>query len=163
MNIIVAINKDWGIGYRGKQTIIIPEDRNYFREVTDGGIVVMGRKTFEILGKPLSNRKNIVLTNNKDFKMRGVTVVHSIGHAFEKIPPNSSHKVYIIGGAEVYSQFLPWCSYVYVTRTDIDTESDRYFQNLDISTEWELIHKGTIMQFEDIQYSFDLYRSTALD
>ena len=163
MNIIVAVNNDWGIGYKGKQTIVIPEDRNYFREVTDGGIVVMGRKTFESLGKPLTNRKNIVLTNNSEYKVRGVTVAHSIGQAFEKIPQNSSHKVYIIGGAEVYNQFLPWCSYIYVTKTNIETESDRYFQNLDISTEWELIHKGNVMFYEDIQYSFDLYRSTALD
>ena len=163
MNIIVAVNKDWGIGYKGKQTIVIPEDRKYFREVTDGGIVVMGRKTFENLGKPLPNRKNIVLTKNRDFKVRGVTVAHSIGNVFEKVPQNSSHKIYIIGGAEVYNQFLPWCSYTYVTKTDIETESDRFFQDLDASTEWELIHKGDLMQFEDIQYSFDLYRSTALD
>ena len=163
MNIIVAVNKDWGIGYRGKQTIVLPEDRKYFREVTDGGIVIMGRKTFENLGKPLPNRKNIVLTNNRDFKVKGATVAYSIGQAFEKIPPNSSHKVYIIGGAEVYNQFLPWCSYVYVTKTDIEAESDRYFQNLDISTEWELIHKGDPMWSGDIQYKFDLYRSAALD
>jgi len=162
MNIIVAVNKDWGIGYKGKQTVIIPEDRNYFREVTDGGIVIAGRKTFEKIGKPLPNRKNIVLTNNRDFNVRGVTVAHSIGQALEKIKPNSSHKVFIIGGAEVYNQFLPWCSYVYVTKIEAISDADRYFPDLDKLSDWELMHQGDIRQSNNIWFSFDLYRSKLL-
>ena len=85
MNIVVAVNNDWGIGYKGKQTIVIPEDREYFREITNGGVVIAGRKTYEAIGKPLANRKNIVLTNNKNFKAPGVTVAHSINEALEII------------------------------------------------------------------------------
>jgi len=162
MNIIVAVNKDWGIGYKGEQTITIPEDRQYFKEITSGGIVIIGRKTFESIGKPLKQRKNIVLTNKRDFKIPGVTVVHSMNEALQKIPPNSSHKVFVIGGAEVYAQFLPWCSYVYVTKIDIETPSDRYFQDLDKLPDWDLMHKGDIIKHNDICFSFDLYRSTIL-
>ena len=162
MNIIVSVNKDWGIGFGGEQTIIIPEDRQYFKEITSGGIVIVGRKTFESIGKPLKNRKNIVLTNKRDFNARGITVAHSMNEAFEKIPQNSSHKVFIIGGAEVYAQFLPWCSYVYITKIDIATPSDRYFTNLDKLPDWELMHKGNIIKYNDICFSFDLYRSTIL-
>ena len=162
MNIIVAVNSDWGIGYKGAQSVIVPEDRQYFNEVTDGGIVIVGRKTFESMGKPLPNRKNIVLTNNRDFKVRGVTVAHSFDRALEKIPANSGHKVFVIGGAEVYHLFLPWCAYVYVTKFNIAPVSDRFFPNLDSSPDWELIHPGDINQSGDIQYSFDLYRSSLL-
>ena len=162
MNIIVAVNKDWGIGYNGEQSIVIPEDRLYFKEVTSGGIIIVGRKTFESIGKPLKHRKNIVLTNNRDFKARGVTVAHSMNEALERVLPNNSHKVFIIGGAEVYAQFLPWCSYVYVTKIDIETPSDRYFPNLDKLPDWELMHKGDMIRSNDLFFSFDLYRSIML-
>ena len=102
------------------------------------------------------------MTNNREFKARGVTVAHSIGQALEKIPPNSNHKVYIIGGADVFNQFLPWCLYVYVTRFDIITKSDRYFPNLDRLPDWELMHPGDVMESSGVFYSFDLYRSVAL-
>ena len=163
MNIIVAVDKNWGIGYLGKQTIVIPEDREFFREITDGGIVILGRKTYESIGKPLPNRKNIVLTGNKNFKAHGVTVAHSMSQALEKISPNISHKLYIIGGADVYAQFLPWCAYVYVTKIDADTQNDRFFPNLDIISDWELIHMGEQNKSGDIYYSFDLYRSKMLN
>ena len=159
MNIIVAVNKDWGIGYKGEQTVVIPEDRLFFREITDGGIVIVGRKTFESISKPLTNRKNIVLTNNREFKARGVTVVHSMSQAIEKIPPNSNHKVFVIGGGEVFNQFLPWCLYAYVTRFNVVTESDRFFPNLDKTHGWELMHKGDVLESSGVFYSFDLYRS----
>ena len=162
MNMIVAVNKDWGIGYKGAQTVVIPDDRLYFREITEGGIVIVGRKTFESMGKPLPNRKNIVLTNNREYKARGATVVHSMGQALDKVPHNSNHKVFVIGGADVFSQFLPWCLYVYVTRFDIITESDRFFPNLDKIPGWELMHKGDVMESNGIFYSFDLYRSIAM-
>ena len=162
MNIIVAVNNNWGIGYKGEQTIVIPEDREYFREITDGGIVIIGRKTFESMGKPLPNRKNIVLTNNKDYTAHGVTVVHSIGQALEKIPINGSHKVFVIGGAEIYAQFLPWCYYAYVTKLDVETPSDRFFPNLDESPAWEIMHMGDLLKSNDVQYSFDLYRSNIM-
>ena len=162
MNIIVAANKDWGIGYNGEQTVIIPEDREYFREITDGGIVIVGRKTFESMGKPLPNRRNIVLTNKRDYQARGVTVAHSMNEALEKIKPNNSHKVFIIGGAEVYNQFLPWCSYVYVTKIEVVTEADRFFPDLDKLTDWELMHQGDILQSNNMWFSFDLYRSKLL-
>ena len=162
MNMIVAVNEDWGIGCNGHQTVVIPEDREYFREVTDGGIVVAGRITFESYGKPLPNRKNIVLTHNKNYKVRGAAVVHSVTQVFEKIPPNCGHKVFVIGGAEVYKQFLPWCSYVYVTKTTITTESDRFFPNLDRLPDWDKVHTGDMMNYNGILFTFELYRSAAL-
>jgi dihydrofolate reductase len=162
MNVIVAVNSDWGISYKGEQTAVIPEDRRYFREITDGGIVIMGRKTFESIGKPLPNRKNIVLTNNLNYKAKGVIIVHNMDQALSKIPNNSFHKVYIIGGAEVYNMFLPLCSHVYVTRFFVFDESDRYFPNLDQSPEWELIHVGETMESYNIMYTFELFRNRVM-
>ena len=162
MNIIVAVNNDWGIAYQGEQTVVIPEDREYFREITTGGILIMGRKTFESIGKPLPNRKNIVLSNNKDYKAQGAVVVNSFEQALRKIPLNSYHKVYVIGGAEVYNAFLPWCSYVYVTRFYVAAKSDRYFPNLDNLPDWEPVHAGDTLESNNILYSFELYRKKFL-
>ena len=159
MNIIVAVNSDWGIGYKGEQTVVMSEDREYFREVTDGSIVVVGRKTFESMGKPLPNRKNIVLTNKKDFKAHGVTVAHSLSQALAKIPNNRFHTAFVIGGAEVYDLFLPWCSYAYVTKFDVRTKSDRFFPNLDELSDWEVMYLGETLESEGLQYSFNLYRN----
>jgi dihydrofolate reductase len=140
---------------------VIPEDREYFQQVTDGGIVVVGRKTFESIGKPLPNRKNIVLTNKRGYSAKGVTVAHSMSEALDKIPANNRHKVFVIGGAEVYAQFLPWCSYVYVTKYGIKAKSDRFFLNLDKSQDWELMHAGDLNEHEGILYSFDLYKAVS--
>ena len=158
MNIIVAVNSDWGIGFEGEQTVVIPDDREYFREITNGGIVVVGRKTFESMGKPLPNRKNIVLTNSRDFEMRGVTVAHSMSQALGKIPNNRFHNAFVIGGAEMYNLFLPWCSYAYVTKFDVQTVSDRFFPNLDELPNWEIMNLGDTLEYEGLCYSFNLYR-----
>jgi dihydrofolate reductase len=158
MNIIVAVNSDWGIGFKGKQTVVIPEDREYFREVTSGGIIIVGRKTFESIGKPLPNRKNIVLTNNMDYSAPGISVAHTMAEALKLIPKNSSHSAFVIGGSEVYNQFLPWCTHVYVTKIGTMSKSDRFFPDLDKSPEWDILSIGDINESDGVIYSFDLYK-----
>lgn len=167
MNIIVAVScsqscGDWGIGYRGNQSVVVPEDREFFREVTTGGIVIVGRKTFESIGRPLPNRKNIILTNNKNYEVPGAAVVHSAGQVFEKIPRNCMHKVFVIGGAEIYKQFLPLCSYAYVTKCYVETEADKYFPNLDTSPDWIAMDMEEIVEIDDYRLSFNLYKAAAL-
>jgi dihydrofolate reductase len=158
MNIIVAVNANWGIGFEGKQTVVIPEDREYFREVTDGGVVIVGRKTFESIGKALPKRKNIVLTNNKDYSAPGISVAHTIAEALKMVPKNNSHSAFVIGGYEVYTQLLPWCTHAYVTKIGDISKSDKFFPDLDKSPEWEILSIGDIRASNGIPYSFDLYR-----
>ena len=100
MNLIVAVDKNWAIGYQNKLLVSIPEDMKFFRTTTTGKVVVMGRKTLETFpnGLPLKNRTNIVLTRNPEYKVKGAEVVHTVEEALELISEYPPEDVYVIGG-----------------------------------------------------------------
>lgn len=117
MNLIVAVDKNWAIGYQNKLLVSIPEDMKFFRTTTTGKVVVMGRKTLETFpnGLPLKNRTNIVLTRNPEYKVKGAEVVHTVEEALELISEYPPEDVYVIGGDTIYRQFLPYCDVAHVT------------------------------------------------
>ena len=129
MNIIVAVDKNWAIGKDNKLLVAIPADMKMFRQETTGKVIVLGRKTLETFpgGLPLKNRTNIILTTNKDFKVKDATVVHSIEELLEEIKKYPSDQVYCVGGDSVYKQLLPYCDTAHVTKIDFGYEADRYF------------------------------------
>jgi len=102
---IVAMTTDRVIGRNGTLPWHLPEDLAFFKRTTSGHPIVMGRKTFESIGRPLPNRRNIVLTRDKDWSAPGTDVIHS-PQELEKLP-DIGGTVYIIGGAEIYQAFLP--------------------------------------------------------
>ena len=140
MNIIVAVDKNWAIGKDNKLLVSIPADMKMFRQETTGKVVVMGRKTLESFpgGLPLKNRTNIVLTGNKDFKVKDAIVVHTMEELLEEIKKYPSDQVYCIGGDSVYKQLLPYCDTAHITKIDFVYEADLYFPNLDEIPEWEI-------------------------
>ena len=140
MNLIVAVDKNWAIGYQNKLLVSIPEDMKFFRNETTGKVVVMGRKTLETFpnGLPLKNRTNIVLTRNPDYKVKGAEVCGSVEEALELISAYPPEDVYIIGGDTIYKQFLPYCDTAHVTRIDHAYMADAWFPNLEQDPEWEL-------------------------
>ena len=160
MNLIVAVNGDWGIGYNNTQSIVLPEDRQSFKRLTTGGIVIAGRKTFEDFGRPLPNRVNIILTRNRDFKADGVYIAHSVDEALAMVPGEATDKVFVIGGGSIYEQFLPMCTYAYVTKLETSPPSDTYFPDLDASPAWLLEIRGETRISCDIRYSFNIYTRT---
>jgi len=162
MNIIVAVNSDWGIGYNNAQPIVLPEDRQNFRKITDGGLVIAGRKTFEELGRPLPKRKNIVLTHDRSFKAIGVVAAHSIDEVLAMIAEEDTSRVFVIGGGVVYKQFLPHCSHAYVTKIEAETPIDTYFPNLDKLPDWSQETGGDIRESGGIRYSFNRYVNNAV-
>ena len=162
MNVIVAVNSDWGIGYKNAQTVVLPKDRRNFRKITSGATVIMGRKTFEELGRPLPKRKNIILTHDRNFKVGGISVANSIDEILAAIGGVDPMKVFVIGGGSVYSQLLPKCSYAYVTKLDAAPQSDTYFPNLDKLPDWSLESQGGIRESGGVRYSFNLYKNNAL-
>lgn len=111
----------------------LPEDLKHFKELTMGRTVVMGRKTFESIGKPLPGRTNVVVTRQQDFETQGVQVVHSLAEAVAKYPD-----AFIIGGAEVYRQALPLADELYITRIEADYEGDTKFPEFD-PADWKLV------------------------
>ena len=160
MNVVVAVNSDWGIGYNNSQSIVISKDRSHFKKLTDGGILITGRKTFEDLGRPLPNRKTIVLTRDKKFNAKGVIAAHSVDEVLLKISDEDTGKVFVIGGASVYNLLLPMCSIAYVTKIEAAPPSDTFFPNLDEMPEWRLEDQGESLTSGNVRYSFNRYVRT---
>ena len=158
MNVIVAVDKNWAIGQDNKLLVSIPADMKFFRETTKGNIVVMGRKTLESFpqGQPLQNRVNIVISRNKDYKVKGAVVVHSIEEAIEEAKKYEGD-VYVIGGESIYRAMLPYCQTALVTKIDHAYTADTYFPNLDEDPEWELTGETEEQTYFDLEYVFRRY------
>ena len=144
MNIIVAVDKNWAIGKENKLLVSIPADMKFFRSTTTGKVVVMGRKTLESFpnGLPLKNRTNIVLTKDKNYKVKDAIIVHSIEEALEELKNYASEDVYVIGGDSIYAQMLPYCDTAHVTKIDFGYEADAWFPNLDENEEWKIAEES---------------------
>ena len=155
---IVAVDNNWGIGFNGDLLEHIPEDLKYFKQLTTGNTVIMGRKTFESLPiKPLPNRVNIVITRDKNFKADGVEVVHSIEDAIYLCSEFfSDKKCFIIGGGQIYQECIDkgYVHEMIVTHVDDDSDGDTYFpSNLD-KNEWFLSHIFQSMKSEKDSHEF---------
>ena len=129
---IVAVDNNWGIGRNGDLLANIPEDKKFFKDKTDGSVVVMGRKTWDSLPiKPLPNRKNYVISRNT-IDNRGKDAEYiSIEKAIETIENTHEQNIFIIGGGQIYSKLLPYCDTIYVTKIYESYEADTFFPNID--------------------------------
>ena len=159
MNIIVAVDKNWAIGKENKLLVSIPADMKFFRSTTTGKVVVMGRKTLESFpnGLPLKNRTNIVLTKDKNYKVKDAIIVHSIEEALEELKKYASEDVYVIGGDSIYAQMLPYCDTAHVTKIDFGYEADAWFPNLDENEEWKIAEESEEQTYFNLEYSFVKY------
>ncbi|KGP76612.1 dihydrofolate reductase [Desulfosporosinus sp. Tol-M] len=159
MKAIAAVDLNWGIGYRGNLLERIPEDMKFFKQMTIGKVVIMGRKTFESLpGKePLKDRVNIVLSKNEGFNNRKVTICRTLDELFCELEKYNSDEVFVIGGESVYSQLLSSCTEAYVTRIENKYPADKYFINLDKSKAWKLKSESNLQNYGKIQYKFIKY------
>lgn len=121
MNLIFAVDGNWKIGYNGQMLVEIEEDLHRFRRITEGHIVVMGRKTMEALPnqQPLENRENIIVTRNKDFQKEGFIILNSLEDLFpilKEINPGKEKEVFITGGGTIARQLLLFCNKAYITK-----------------------------------------------
>ena len=159
MNIIVAADQNWAIGKDNKLLISIPADMKFFRTTTTGKVVVMGRKTLESFpgGQPLKKRTNIVLTRDKNYKVKDAIVVHSIEEVLEELKKYDSEDVYVIGGDSIYSQMLPYCDTAHVTKIDFAYAADSWFPNLDEDPEWKIAEESEEQTYFDLEYTFVKY------
>lgn len=162
MNIIVAVDKKWGIGNKGKLLVSIPRDKKLFREETTGKVIIMGHNTLLSLpgSQPLAGRKNIVLSRDKSLSIKGATVLNSVDACIDYLRKNNikDNDVFVIGGESVYNDFLPYCDVAHITYIDYEYEADRHFLNLDISNEWSLVLETEEETYFDIPYTFRLYK-----
>lgn len=159
MNLIVAADRNWGIGNKNKLLVQIPRDQKFFREMTTGKVVVMGRKTLESLPQkqPLQNRINIILTKDKNYVVKNAIVVHSLEALLEELKKYKSEDIFVAGGESVYKQLLPYCDVAHVTKIDYAYESDTYFPNLDERNEWKIVADSEEQTYFDLEYVFLRY------
>ena len=153
MKAIVAVDKNYGIGYNNDLLFHIPEDMKFFRKTTTNNVVVMGRKTFESMGsKPLKNRTNIVITSRLDLKNNLDIFSGSIEEMDRIIKEYSDHDIYIIGGSSIYKHYIDKCDELLITIYDREYENvDTYFQD---PNKYNFYNDSTILEgeFEDHPY-----------
>lgn len=152
IKLIAAVSKEWGIGNDNDLLFFIKEDMKHFKELTEGHFVLMGRKTFESLPKPLKNRVNVVLTRNKKIPHPPeIYVIDSVEHVLNHYYSGTQEKdIWVIGGSSVYKAFMPYADEVYLTHIDKEAESiETYFPKDELKKYFE------VKNFSDWKYSED--------
>lgn len=160
ISLIYAANLDGIIGNDNKLLWHLPEDLKRFKSLTMGKPIVMGRKTFESIGKPLPGRTSIVITRNPGFQQNGVIVCGSVEEALVAAKEIGADEVFVIGGGEIYRLFLPYSDKIYFTRVHNHKQGDTSF-NIPDKTEWKLVssefHKADEKHESDFEF-LDLAR-----
>ncbi len=127
ISLIVAIAQNGVIGRDNQLIWHLPDDLKQFKRLTTGHPIIMGRKTFESIGKPLPNRTSIVVTRSKNWTFEGVVVVNSVAEALEAARQTGTDEAFVIGGAEIYRLTLPIADKIYLTEVKSDFEGDSHF------------------------------------
>lgn len=163
MNIIAAADRNWGIGYKGHLLAHIKEDMKFFKEMTVGKAVIMGRETFLSLPgqKALSDRKNFVLSSNPEFKAEGAVVCSSLEEAIKKAKESFSNEdIFFLGGERVYRESEKYASAAYITKIDKEFTADRFIKNFDEAEEWHIKEETMIKTEKGLYITFAKYIKT---
>lgn len=157
MELIVAVDKNWGIGKGNELLCHIPGDLKHVKELTWGHTLILGKKTLESLpgGNPLPGRRHIVLAFPSETVDKPVTVAHSVEEALKAA--SKDERVFIFGGESIYRTFLPYVDTAYVTKIDHEFEADRFFPNLDKDIHWEAVDHSETMEGGGFKYSYWTY------
>lgn len=150
ISLIVAMDNNRLIGKENDLPWRLPADLQYFKQTTMGHTIVMGRKTFESIGKPLPNRRNVILTGNKDYHHEGVKVIHSVD---DLMSLEEESELFVIGGATVYEQTMNVVTRLYVTHIEEAFEGDTYFPEIDSSV-WKEVSKKQGIKDEKNPYVY---------
>lgn len=129
ISIIVAVAENGVIGKDNQLLWRLPDDLKRFKKLTTGHPIIMGRKTFDSIGKPLPGRTSIVITRNPDYKMDGILVSHSLEEALDEARKLDNNEAFVIGGGELYTQALPIADRLYITEVLTKIPGDTFFEN----------------------------------
>ncbi len=151
ISIIVAKAQNHVIGKANQLLWHLPKDFQYFKKVTSGHYILMGRKTYESIGRPLPNRVSLVVSRNPMYALEGGLVVHSIENALEIAQKNQEKELFVIGGGKIYAQMLSQADRLYVTEVQTDIQGDTFFPP--ISEIWKEISRER--HFADARHPFD--------
>ena len=151
ISIIVAVASNGVIGDKNSLLWHIREDMVHFRTTTSGHPVIMGRKTYDSIGRPLPKRTNVVITRDANLTIEGCTVVHSLEEAVSMF--DSAEEVFVIGGAQIYAQALPLAERIYLTVVGKEYEGDTSFPDIDYA-EWIELSREDYDRGEEFEYPF---------
>ncbi|MFN0291750.1 dihydrofolate reductase [Pedobacter helvus] len=149
--IVVAISSNNAIGKDNQLLWHLPADLKHFKNITSGHTIIMGRKTYDSIGKPLPNRRNIVITRQNGLQLTGVEVVNSLEDALSLC--KAEEQVFIIGGAEIYRQALPLAHKIELTRVHQEFDADAFFPQLDNET-WKEVWKEDHLPDEKNKFAY---------
>ncbi|MEK6547334.1 MAG: dihydrofolate reductase [Bacteroidota bacterium] len=153
LKILVAFDENRVIGKNNTLIWHLPADLKRFKALTTGHVIIMGRKTFESIGKPLPNRTTIVISRQADLQIEGAIIAHSVEEAILKAKSITREDIFIVGGAEIYALSLPLADQILVTQLHDIFEGDAYFP--EISTDqWDISEKERGMTDENNAYQF---------
>lgn len=157
LSIIVAVSRNLVIGKDNQLIWKLSADLKRFKALTTGHAIIMGRKTFDSIGKPLPNRTSIVITRQKDYKIEGCLVVNSLEEALEKA--SDQKEVFVIGGGSIYEEAIAKADKIYYTKVHKNFDGDTFFPALDLK-EWESVSRQDCMPDEknEVPYSFIDYK-----
>lgn len=157
LSIIVAKAKNNVIGKNNEIIWKLPTDMKRFKDLTTGHVIIMGRKTFESIGRVLPNRKHIIFSQNPDFKVEdeNVEIVHSMLQIQQYIEDENEN--FVIGGAMIYNLLMPYVNKMYITQIDKEFEGDAFFPRVDIE-KWEEIERLPQINENGINYEFITYK-----
>jgi dihydrofolate reductase len=155
LSLIVAVAENGVIGHNNQLIWHLPNDLKQFKRLTTGHCIIMGRKTFESIGKPLPNRTSIIISRNTDFQVEGCITVSSLENAISAAKKIENEEAFIIGGAEIYRLALPIIDKIYLTEVHHAYEGDTLFPEID-KIIWKETHREDfeIDEKHSVKYSF---------
>ncbi len=156
ISIIVAADEHNGIGKDNQLLWHISEDLKYFKKLTSGHSIIMGRKTYDSIGKPLPNRRNIVISRQTDLSIPGCEVVHALEQAL--VLCQQETEVFIIGGAEIFKHSIDLADTIYLTQVHAVFEADTFFPKLDAA--WKTVNSIAGNDEGELKYTFVTLRKT---
>ena len=163
MDCIAVVASNGAIGKGNQLLFSLPEDMKHFRALTLGKTVILGRKTLDSFpgGKPLPKRQNLVLTRDPGFAREGVTVCRSVPEALEQIQGLPEDGVMVIGGAEIYRLFLPFCRRAYLTQVEAEVPgADAFFPELSPEDGWRETERSEEKEQNGLRFTFRTYQRT---
>ena len=160
ISIIVAASENNVIGAQGDLPWRLSDDLKRFKAVTMGKPIVMGRKTWESIGRPLPGRQNIVVTRQADFVAEGCDVVASVAGAFEAA--GGAEEIMVIGGGQLYELFLPEAQRLYLTRVHAEIDGDAFFPEI-VESEWQLVDEEPREADERNEHAYTFQRFERVD
>lgn len=156
MNLIAAVDRNWAIGKGGDQLVYLRTDLKRFQALTTGHAVILGRKTLATFpgGRPLKNRRNLVLSRDPDFRPEGAEVFPTLEALLAAAPEDA----FVIGGGSVYRALLPRCSVAYITKLDAAWPADTWLPDLDALPEWQVAEEGEELEENGVRFRYVTYR-----